>query len=115
MLLVNNVDSAVPLSPGNDNAMVDPTIPTQGMFKPDGAALKAALMNSPQTAHLTGVTGVERDGTIGSVFATQEAPMGLTEAATDAVRRWVYAPARLEGRPIAVVKTVRVRFALPAP
>lgn len=76
----------------------------------------------PAAARKAGVAGevvlqvvVERDGTIGSVFATQEAPMGLTEAATDAVRRWVYAPARLEGRPIAVVKTVRVRFALPAP
>jgi protein TonB len=58
---------------------------------------------------------VERDGTIGSVFAVQEAPMGLTEAATDAVRRWVYVPARLDGRPIAVFKTVRVRFSVPTP
>lgn len=53
---------------------------------------------------------VERDGRIGSVFAVQEAPLGLTAAATDAVRRWVYTPARLDGRPIAVVKVVRVRF-----
>ena len=58
---------------------------------------------------------VERDGTIGSAFAVQEAPLGLTAAATDAVRRWVYAPARLDGHPIAVVKTVRVRFTLAAP
>lgn len=53
---------------------------------------------------------VERDGTIGGVFAVQKAPLGLTEAAIDAVRRWVYTPARLDGRPIAVFKTVRVRF-----
>lgn len=72
VLLVNNVDSAVPLSPGNDNGMVDPTIPTQGMFKPDGAALKAALMNSPQSAHMTGVTGVERDGTIDNMIIAHE-------------------------------------------
>ena len=76
----------------------------------------------PAAARKAGVSGevvlqvvVERDGTIGSVFATQEAPMGLTEAATDAVRRWVYVPARLDGRPIAVTKTVRVRFSLPSP
>ena len=71
----------------------------------------------PAAARKAGIGGevvlqvvVERDGTIGSAFALQEAPMGLTASATDAVRRWVYSPARLEGRPIAVVKTVRVRF-----
>lgn len=58
---------------------------------------------------------VERDGTIGGVFAVQEAPMGLTTAAVDAVRQWVYTPARLDGRPIAVIKTVRVRFTPAAP
>jgi protein TonB len=71
----------------------------------------------PTVARKAGIGGevvlqivVERDGRIGSAFAVQEAPMGLTAAATDAVRRWVYSPARLDGRPIAVVKTVRVRF-----
>jgi protein TonB len=71
----------------------------------------------PAVARKAGIGGdvvlqvvVERDGNIGSVFAVEEGPMGLTAAATDAVRRWVYAPARLDGRPIAVVKTVRVRF-----
>ena len=76
----------------------------------------------PATARKAGVGGdvvlqvvVERDGTIGSVFAVQEGPLGLTTAATDAVRRWVYEPARLDGRPIAVMKTVRVRFHPVAP
>jgi protein TonB len=76
----------------------------------------------PAAARKAGIGGevvlqvvVERDGTIGSAFAVQEAPMGLTASATDAVRRWVYSPARLEGRPIAVVKTVRVRFTPAAP
>jgi protein TonB len=76
----------------------------------------------PSAARKAGIGGevvlqivVERDGTIGSAFAVQEAPMGLTAAATDAVRRWVYSPARLDGRPIAVVKTVRVRFTPAAP
>ena len=76
----------------------------------------------PSAARKAGIGGevvlqvvVERDGTIGSAFAVQEAPMGLTAAATDAVRRWVYAPARFDGHPIAVVKTVRVRFTPAAP
>ncbi len=76
----------------------------------------------PSVARKAGIGGVvvlqivvERDGSIGSVFAVEEAPLGLTTAATDAVRRWVYTPARLDGRPIAVVKTVRVRFTPAAP
>lgn len=76
----------------------------------------------PLAARRAGVGGevvlqvvVERDGTIGGVFPVQEGPLGLTEAATDAVRRWVYEPAKLDGRPVAVLKTVRVRFAPAAP
>ena len=76
----------------------------------------------PAAARKAGIGGevvlqvvVERDGTIGGVFAVQEGPMGMTAAATDAVRRWTYTPARLDGRPIAVFKTVRVRFTPAAP
>jgi TonB family protein len=76
----------------------------------------------PAVARRAGIGGevvlkvvVERDGTIGAVFADEEAPMGLTAAATDAVRRWTYTPARLDGKPIAVFKTVRVRFTPAAP
>ena len=76
----------------------------------------------PLAARRAGVGGevvlqvvVERDGTIGGVFPVKEGPLGLTESATDAVRRWVYEPARLDGRPIAVLKTVRVRFTPAAP
>jgi len=76
----------------------------------------------PLAARRAGVGGevvlqvvVERDGTIGGVFPVKEGPLGLTEAATDAVRRWVYEPAKLDGRPIAVLKTVRVRFTPAAP
>ncbi len=104
----------------------EPTSPEPYAALPFGAeppVLKTRVEPQyPSAARKAGISGevvlqvvVERDGTIGSVFATQEAPMGLTEAATDAVRRWVYTPARLDGRPIAVVKIIRVRFAIPAP
>ncbi len=75
----------------------------------------------PDMARRAGIGGevvlrvvVERDGSVGRVEPIQEAPAGLTEAAADAVRRWRYRPATLGGSPIAVVKTVRVRFS-PAP
>ena len=42
------------------------------------------------------------------------APAGLTEAAAEAVRRWEYEPALVDGQAVAVYKTIRVRFSLPA-
>ncbi len=125
-----------PIPAGNEAAAVPARGDSPGVVEPDSPEPYAALPfgaeppvlktrvepQYPAAARKAGIGGevvlqvvVERDGTIGSAFAVQEAPMGLTAAATDAVRRWVYAPARLDGRPIAVVKTVRVRFIPAAP
>jgi len=108
-----------PASPGNASPEPYAALP----FGAEPPVLKRRVEPQyPSVARRAGVGGevvlqvvVERDGTIGGVFATQEGPMGLTEAATEAVRRWVYEPARLDGRPIAVIKTVRVRFTPAAP
>jgi TonB family protein len=55
---------------------------------------------------------VEANGAIGRVEVVAGAPFGMTEAATDAVRKWTYRPARVNGQPVAVWKVIRVRFAL---
>lgn len=55
---------------------------------------------------------VEANGTIGRIEVVTGAPFGMTEAAVDAVRRWTYRPARVNGQPVAVWKVIRVRFAL---
>lgn len=55
---------------------------------------------------------VEADGSVGRVDVVTKAPGGLSEAATDAVRRWRYQPARVNGRAVAVYKLVKVRFTL---
>ncbi len=57
---------------------------------------------------------VEANGTIGRIEVVTGAPFGMTEAATDAVRRWTYRPARVNGQPVAVWKVIRVKFALRA-
>ncbi len=74
----------------------------------------------PEAAKRSGITGevllrvvVEASGEIGAVEVVSGAPAGLTEAASEAVRSWLYEPARVGGRPVAVYKTVRVRFTLP--
>jgi TonB family protein len=55
---------------------------------------------------------VEANGTIGRIEVVTQAPFGMTEAAVDAVRRWTYRPARVDGQPVAVWKVIRVKFAL---
>ncbi len=55
---------------------------------------------------------VEANGTIGRIEVVSQAPFGMTEAAVDAVRRWTYRPARVDGQPVAVWKVIRVKFAL---
>lgn len=55
---------------------------------------------------------VEANGSIGKIDVVSPAPFGMTEAATDAVKRWTYRPARVDGVPVAVWKVIRVRFTL---
>lgn len=55
---------------------------------------------------------VEATGEVTRVEVVSGAPMGLTEAAIEAVKRWTYRPARVDGQPVSVFKTVRVRFSL---
>ncbi len=73
----------------------------------------------PEFARKAGLSGdvqlrlmVDVDGRVSRVEVVAGAPGGMTEAATDAVRRWVYEPARVGGRPVAVWKVVRVHFAI---
>ncbi len=73
----------------------------------------------PESARRARVSGevvlkilVEADGRVSSVEVEEGLPMGLSESASSAVERWVYAPARVEGKPVAVYSRARVRFSL---
>jgi TonB family protein len=57
---------------------------------------------------------VETNGSIGRIDVVTPAPFGMTEAAVDAVRKWTYRPARVDGQPVAVWKVIRVKFAVRA-
>ena len=70
VLIANNQNGG--FTPGVDNNIPDPTIPSQGITKADGATLKAALAD-PQSAQMTGKsTVVERDGTIDNMIVAHE-------------------------------------------
>lgn len=55
---------------------------------------------------------VDRQGTVRDVQVLRGLPMGLTEAAVEAVRQWRYEPTLLSGRPIEVLIVVTVNFRL---
>lgn len=55
---------------------------------------------------------VDRQGNVRNVDVLRGLPMGLTEAAVDAVRQWRYEPTLLDGRPIEVLIVVTVNFRL---
>ena len=55
---------------------------------------------------------IETDGKVSRVEVISGAPGGMTEAASDAVRRWTYRPARSGGQPVAVWRVVRVHFSI---
>ena len=55
---------------------------------------------------------VEANGTIGKIDVLTPGPFGMGEAAVEAVKKWVYRPARVNGQPVAVWKVIRVKFTL---
>lgn len=74
----------------------------------------------PPEAKAEGVQGavsveatVTREGKVADARVSQGADARLDAAALDAVRQWTFKPSRdKEGRPVAVVFTVTLRFAL---
>ena len=86
-----------------------------GMVQP-ARLLKSAPPTYPELARSTHVTGdvildalIDADGNVRNV-KTVSGPVLLQQAARDAVRQWMYEPARLDGRPVAMHLSVIVKF-----
>jgi hypothetical protein len=72
VVIIDNVESAEPIAPGNDEEMEDPPLPTIGVTNADGAVILAALADGEQFAHLNGSSSVERDGTVDGMIVAHE-------------------------------------------
>ncbi|MEJ7733358.1 MAG: M36 family metallopeptidase [Polyangiaceae bacterium] len=70
VVLVNNQPGGPPNMPAAGLGGV--SIPTVSVSDVDGAALEAALAVAPLTATLTGVAGVQRDGTLDNLVVAHE-------------------------------------------
>jgi periplasmic protein TonB len=74
----------------------------------------------PEQARKAGIDGVVilecmvgADGTVRDIRAVRSEPMGLTEAAVEAVKQWRYGPARTAaGKAVAVYTTITISFRL---
>jgi protein TonB len=68
-------------------------------------------------ARVTGVVVLEAviapDGRVSTLTVLRGIPL-LNEAATEAVRQWVYTPTLLDGVRVPVIMTITVRFSLKA-
>jgi periplasmic protein TonB len=105
--------SAVPPPPSA--AVAENSVRVGGDVKPPKLA-STVLPVYPAIARSSGIEGsVVVDASIdttGSVIATKviSGPVMLRQAAVDALRRWKYSPATLNGEPIAVHITVTLKF-----
>jgi len=73
----------------------------------------------PEAARRAGIEGkvilkltVSREGRVTGVTVLRGLPLGLTEAAVQAVRQWTYEPARLGAEPVDVILVHAVEFDL---
>jgi len=55
---------------------------------------------------------IDKDGNVDKVKVLKGLPMGLSEAAEDAVRRWKFKPGTLNGEPVDVIFNLTVNFTL---
>jgi TonB family protein len=58
---------------------------------------------------------IDPEGCVNNVRPLKSLPHGLTESAEEAVRRWVFKPATLDGVPVKVYYAVTVNFQVQAP
>jgi protein TonB len=78
--------------------------------------VQPAYTEIARRARIQGVVIVETiintEGKVTDVRVLKSLPMGLTEAAIDAVKQWKFKPATLDNRPVSVYFTLTVNFQL---
>jgi protein TonB len=98
--------------------------PTEGPLRVGGDVKAPVAINRAKPdytelarkAHVNGVVVVEaivnRQGEVEQVKVLKGLPMGLSEQAVDAVKKWRFKPGTLNGEPVDVIFTLTVTFTL---
>jgi protein TonB len=78
--------------------------------------VKPDYTDAARKAHINGVVVVEavvnKQGEVEQVKVLKGLPMGLSEQAADAVKRWRFSPGTLNGQPVDVIFSLTVNFTL---
>jgi protein TonB len=92
--------------------------PAAGSIEPP-VVLERVEPSYPELARRAGLEGVveleisiDTTGRVTDVEVVRGLPLGLSEAAADAVRRWSFRPARTRAGPVASRRMIRMRFML---
>ena len=76
----------------------------------------ADMVEAARRARITGVviveTIIDKQGNVDNVRVLKALPMGLDNAAVEAVKKWKFKPATLNGRPVNVYFVLTVNFQL---
>jgi len=95
-----------------------PAEPAPGLLE-SAAVLTRSDPSYPEPAKRAGIEGtvelevaIDAAGKVTDVEVVRGLPLGLSESASEAVRRWTWRPARTASGPVASRKTVRIRFLL---
>ena len=77
---------------------------------------KPDYTDSARKAHISGVVVVEaivnKQGGVEQVKVLKGLPMGLSEQAVEAVKKWRFKPGTLNGEPVEVIFSLTVNFTL---
>jgi protein TonB len=97
-----------------------PAEPAPGLVEA-AAVLTRVEPAYPDLARRAGIEGtvelevaIDAAGKVTDVEVVRGLPLGMSDAAADAVRRWTFRPARTASGPVASRKTIRVRFVVRA-
>jgi protein TonB len=89
-----------------------------GLIEPAVVATRVepAYPDLPRRAGVEGTVelevSIDASGRVTDVEVLRGLPMGLSDAAVEAVRKWTWKPARSPSGPVASRRTVRIRFTL---
>jgi protein TonB len=89
-----------------------------GLIEPATVATRVepAYPDLPRRSGVEGTVelevSIDASGRVSDVEVLRGLPMGLSEAAVEAVRKWTWKPARSPAGPVASRRTVRIRFTL---
>lgn len=103
---------------------VPPAPPRPGAQRIDSTMIPPRVITRvepvyPEMAKKSGLSGVvileliiKEDGSVSDVRVVKPLPLGLDQAALDAVRQWTFKPAMKDGQPIEVLFNITINFKL---